>query len=61
MSRSAEIATGKLSSGNQASFYGAKLVTVDFYLTQILPRVSGLLAAIRADLSAALALEEEWF
>lgn len=61
MIRSAEIAIKKVNSSSSATFYTAKLVTAQFYLSQILPRVSGLLAAIRADLSGALNLGEEWF
>jgi hypothetical protein len=61
MTRAAQIAHKQLRSGNDAGFYGAKLTTAQYYLTQILPKVEGLLSAIRADASAALTLEEEWF
>ena len=61
MTRAAQIASDHLRSEGEAGFYSAKLVTAQYYLTQILPRVEGLLTAIRADASAALTMEEEWF
>ena len=61
MARAMQIASNHLRSGDKAVFYRAKLMTAQYYLTQVLPRVKGLATAIRSDGTPALMMEEEWF
>jgi 3-(methylsulfanyl)propanoyl-CoA dehydrogenase len=61
MTRAADIALSQLVADDRASFYTAKIATAQYYVTQILPKVHGLLIAIKSDVSAALSLKEEWF
>ncbi len=61
MTRAADIGLSHLVADDRASFYSAKIATAQYYVTQILPKVHGLLIAIKSDVSAALSLNEEWF
>ena len=61
MTRGAALALDRVGAHDRDSFYGAKIATAEFYLTQILPRVHGLRIAIESNASAGLSLAEQWF
>jgi alkylation response protein AidB-like acyl-CoA dehydrogenase len=62
MARAADCAADKLAKGGQdEEFYNAKLVTVRFYIEQILPRASAHGSAIRSGGEATMVLGEEQF
>ncbi len=62
MAMSALTAAEKIHSGDgDARFYGAKQVTARFYAEQVLPRIHGHLAAIKAGQHSIMALEEDQF
>ena len=61
MARAALVAQDKLEQGEDASFYGAKLITARFYAEQILPKAGALVQAIKSGGSSVMALNEEQF
>jgi len=62
MARAAEIAANKLAKVDQEEdFYSAKLVTVRFYIEQILPRANAHASAIRSGGATTMALNEQQF
>ncbi|MFQ5930901.1 MAG: acyl-CoA dehydrogenase C-terminal domain-containing protein [Nitrospiraceae bacterium] len=58
--RAARVALGRLGSERDA-FYRAKLATARFYMSRLLPQVSGLFAAITAGAGPIMDVQEEWF
>ena len=62
MARAAEIAANKLAKvEKEEDFYSAKLVTVRFYIEQILPRANAHASAIRSGGATTMALNEQQF
>lgn len=61
MARAARIAQQNLKTGQDASFYEAKVITARFYIEHVLPRVSALLRSIQNGGTSILALTEEQF
>jgi 3-(methylthio)propanoyl-CoA dehydrogenase len=61
MARAALAARARLAAGADEDFYRAKIATARFYAEQILPKASGLLAAVKSGGSTALMLPEDQF
>jgi hypothetical protein len=59
MARSALEALRGIEAGDDEAFLRSKLVTADFYCTQLLPQAHGLLAAVTADADPLFALSPE--
>jgi 3-(methylthio)propanoyl-CoA dehydrogenase len=58
MARAAAVARARLAAGEEEGFHRAKLATARFYADQILPKASGLAAAVLSGASTALAIDE---